>query len=102
MKKRQVFFVDGAHLIHGVNPSVVWSEKRLYVKAYSGRQRLNILGALNAMSHEMLYEANDSVVNAWTLVELLRKIRAAHPEEPISIILDNARGYWFNFVQSVA
>jgi transposase len=86
-----VLFLDAAHLIHGVNPSVVWSEKRLFVKANSGRKRLNVLGALDAVSHEMFYEANDTVVNAWTLVDLLRKIRAAYHEEPISIFLDNAR-----------
>lgn len=101
-EKGQVFFLDGAHMIHGANPSVVWSEKRLFIKAYSGRKRFNILGALDAMSNEMIYVTNDTVINSWTIVELFRKIKEVYPQGPISIFLDNARYQKCYVAQSAA
>lgn len=97
-----MFFLDGAHLIHSANLSVVWSEKRLFVKANSGRKRLNVLGALDAISNEMIYVTNDTVVNAWTIAELFRKIREVYPEGAISIFLDNARYQKCHVAQSAA
>jgi hypothetical protein len=32
---------------------MVWCFERLFVKAPSGRQRLNVLAALNAVTHEL-------------------------------------------------
>jgi transposase len=86
-----LFFVDAAHMIHSATPSVVWSEKRLFVKACSGRKRFNVLGALNAVTNEMIFVSNDTVVNAWTLADLFKKIRVAVPNGNVSVILDNAR-----------
>lgn len=89
-------------MVHSANQSVVWSEKRLFVKAYSGRKRFNVLGALNAVSHAMVYVTNDTVVNAWTIVDLFRRIRETYPEGAISIVLDNARYQKCHVAQSAA
>ncbi len=51
----------------------------------------NVLGALNAVTHQLVTVTNDSYINAQSVCELLRKIAAAHEEIPITLILDNAR-----------
>jgi hypothetical protein len=47
--KRTVFFVDAAHFVLGGFFATLWSLSRQWVKAPSGRQRLNVLAALNAL-----------------------------------------------------
>ncbi len=50
-----------------------------------------MLGALNAVTHELITVTNDAYINATTVCELLRKITQANVGVPISLILDNAR-----------
>jgi transposase len=64
---------------------------RLFVKASAGRQRFNVLGALNAITHELILVANDTYITAESVCELLRKIAALHLSLPITLVLDNAR-----------
>ena len=89
--KIRVFFLDAAHFIHGAYLSVLWSFKRIFVKANSGRSRLNVLGAVDAVSNEMIHLTNTTTVNAWSLVDLFRKLRKVHPVQPITLVLDNAK-----------
>jgi hypothetical protein len=44
------------------------------VKAASGRQRFNVLGAWNAVTRELLTITNTTVVNTDTMCDLLRTI----------------------------
>ena len=44
-----VFFVDAAHFVFGTFLCCLWSFTRLFVRAASGRQRFNVLGAWNAV-----------------------------------------------------
>jgi transposase len=90
-----VYFTDAVHPTHNSSPSYGWikrgSEKELI--ANSGRQRLNIHGALNAETHDVITLPVESV-NAAATVELLKEIDAAHPNAPsILVIADNA-GYY--------
>jgi transposase len=89
--KRRLFGIDAAHFIHGAFLSTLWSVRRLFVRANSGRSRLNVLGAVDAVTKRMVHLANTTTINAWSLVELFRKLRELHPEEPITLVLDNAR-----------
>lgn len=82
--------MDAAHFTYGVYLSTVWSKGRLFVKSNTGRKRFNVLGALNAVSHEMIEISNLTNINAWSLVELFDKLIERHPNEQISIVLDNA------------
>jgi len=63
----------------------------LFIKAPSGRQRLNVLGALNAVSHKLITVVNDSYINAQSVCDLLWKIHRLYSRMPVTIILDNAR-----------
>ena len=87
--KADVYFVDAAHFVLGAFLAILWSFQRLFIKTSSGRKRLNILGALNAVTHEMVTVINDAYINAWSVVELMRKIRARNPTGKVVLVLDN-------------
>ena len=38
----------------------LWSVTRIFLRAPAGRQRFNVLGALNAIPHELLTVTNDT------------------------------------------
>ena len=97
-----MFFVDAAHFVFGTFLCCLWSFVRLYVRAASGRQRFNVLGAWNAVTRELTYVANTTVVNTETMCELLRKIAAQHLVGPITLVMDNARYQRNALVQAVA
>jgi transposase len=86
-----VFFVDAAHFVFGTFLCCLWSFARIYVRAASGRQRFNVLGAWNAVTRELIAVTNTTVVNSETMCELLRKIAALGLTGPITLVLDNAR-----------
>ena len=86
-----VFFVDAAHFVFGTFLCQLWSFERIYVRAASGRQRFNVLGAWNAVTRELVSVTNTTVVNTETMGELLRKLAALGLAGPITLVLDNAR-----------
>jgi transposase len=69
----------------------LWSLTRIFIPAPSGRQRFNVLGALNVITHEMITITNDTYITAQSVCALLEKIAARYVGIPITIILDNAR-----------
>jgi transposase len=86
-----VFFVDAAHFVFGTFLCCLWSFARIFIRAASGRQRFNVLGAWNAVTRELIAVTNTTVVNTETMCELLRKIAASGLAGPITLVLDNAR-----------
>jgi transposase len=86
-----VFFVDAAHFVFGTFLCCLWSFARIFVRAASGRQRFNVLGAWDAVARRLIAVTNTTVVNTETMSELLRKIAAEGLVGPITLVLDNAR-----------
>jgi transposase len=86
-----VFFVDAAHFVFGTYLCCLWSFARIFVRAASGRQRFNVLGAWNAVTRELISVTNTTVVNTETMCQLLGKIAASGLTGPITLVLDNAR-----------
>lgn len=87
-----VYFADGCHPTHNPTPSYGWipKGKRAEVPANSGRQRVNLNGAINAETHAAIVFDSDCV-NAQSTIELLQRIEANHPDAPcIYVLLDNA------------
>lgn len=82
--------MDAAHFVLGAFLAVLWSFQRVFVRTSSGRQRLNVLGALNAITHEMVTVTNETYINSWSVVELMRKLREIHPKGKVVLVLDNA------------
>ena len=91
--KRVVLFVDAAHFVLAPFLGFLWSVVRVFTRseAPSGRQRFNVLGALNAITHELITVTNDAYINAESVCALLEKIANLYVGIPISIFLDNAR-----------
>ena len=97
-----LFFVDAAHFVLGTYVCCLWSVTRIFVRAASGRQRFNVLGAWNAVTRELIAMTNTTVVNTATMCELLRKIAAQGLSGPITLVLDNARYQRNAVVQDLA
>ena len=89
--QRAVLFVDAVHVVFAPFLGFLWCFSRFFVKAPSGRSRFNVLGAINAISHELITVTNESYINAQSVCELLWKMYHANLGIPITLILDNAR-----------
>lgn len=100
--QRAVFFVDAAHFVLGAFLGWLWSFTRVFVKTPSGRQCFNVLGALNAITHEILRVVNDTYITAEQVCQLLHRIAAQNLGVPITVVLDNARTQRCALVQELA
>jgi len=89
--KRRVLFMDAAHFVLGACLSKVWCFARLFIASPSGRQRFNVLGAVDAVTKEILTVTNETYINAETVCLLLTDITTRYAGEAITIVLDNAR-----------
>lgn len=98
---REVYFVDAAHFVLGAFLAYLWSFKRIFVRTPAGRQRYNVLGALNATTKKMITITNDSYITSVQVCDLLQKIKE-QTNLPITIILDNARYQKCVLVQNLA
>ena len=89
--QRAVFFVDAAHF--GLAPFLgfLWSVTRIFLRAPAGRQRFNVLGALNAITHELVTVTNDTYITATEVCALLRQLAALNLDVPLTVVLDKAR-----------
>jgi transposase len=89
-QERSVYFVDAAHFVLGSFIGYLWCMVRIFIPTSCGRSRYNVLGTINAITHQLITVCNETYINAGSVCELLYKIR----EETIgaiTIVLDNAR-----------
>lgn len=100
--KRAVFFVDAAHFVFGAFLSALWCFARAWIKAPCGRQRFNVLGAINATTHEVITITNTDYINSKSVCALLRLIKALDLTIPISLVMDNARYQCCKLVKDLA
>jgi transposase len=97
-----VFFLDGVHPTHNTRSSYAWIKKgqEKVIPTNSGRNRLNISGAMNAHDPTDVIVHESDWVNAQATVALLEKIVAKHPLlDRIYTIGDNASYYKNAIVQ---
>ena len=88
--ERDVYFVDAAHFVLGAFLGYLWSFARVFLRTPSGRQRFNVLGALNAINKQLVTVTNDAYITSTQVCELLRMI-AKDATVPVTLVLDNAR-----------
>ena len=89
--QRTVFFVDAAHFVYGPFLGFVWCLTRLFLKAPCGRQRLNVLAALHAVTQEVMTITNCSYITAESVCLLLCQLAHSYPTQALTVVLDNAR-----------
>lgn len=98
-----LLFMDSAHPVMGVFLCALWCFKRIFIKSSSGRKRLNILGAVNAITQNINFMTNETYINAETIIQFLYQLRIYYFDmKPIYIILDNARYQHCDLVRYVA
>jgi transposase len=100
--QRHLFFVDAAHFVLQPFLGFLWSFVRLFIKAPSGRQRFNVLGALHATTRQLVTVTNSSYINAQSVATLLEQLAASFADLPITLVLDNARYQHCHFIKSLA
>jgi transposase len=61
-----------------------------------------VLGALNAITHELITVTTDAYINSASVCQLLRQLAALALPVPITVILDNARYQRCRLVQDTA
>ncbi|TAE30724.1 MAG: hypothetical protein EAZ92_04115 [Candidatus Kapaibacterium sp.] len=71
-------------------------------KAPSGRQRFNVLGALNAIIRKIITVTNDVYINAESVCALLEEIAGQGIKTAITLIMDNARYQHYSLVKTRA
>lgn len=94
--------MDAAHFVHGSFLGYLWCLVRYFVPSPSGRKRYNVLGALNAVTHQMVRVSNHSYINALSVCELLGQLASSAGRLPLTLVLDNARYQRCALVQQTA
>lgn len=89
--KLLLFFVDAAHFVMLPFLGYLYSLTVRFIKAASGRQRFSVLGALNAVTKEVVMITDHGYINAVSVCALLQKLHDQFRQLPIVVILDNAR-----------
>jgi transposase len=69
--ERKVFFVDAAHFVWAPFLGFLWYWFRPFIPAPSGRKRFNVLGAIDAITHQIFTITNHEYINAESVCELL-------------------------------
>jgi transposase len=94
--------MDGAHFILQPFICALWCVTRLFIKASAGRNRINVLGVVNAITKEVLTLTNTTFINAETTIAFLKKLKEHYVDLPIKIVLDNARYQHCKLVEDAA
>lgn len=97
-----LLFMDAAHFILQPFICALWCVARLFIKASSGRNRINVLGVVNAVSKEILTVQNTTYINAETIIAFLKQLKEHYQDLPLKIVLDNARYQHCKLVEETA
>lgn len=97
-----LLFMDAAHFILQPFICALWCMARLFIKAASGRNRINVLGAVNAITKEVITITNTTYISAETIIAFLKHLKEHYGDLPIKIVLDNARYQHCKLVENVA
>jgi len=94
-KKHKLYFFDPVHQTHNNENDRGWMEKGAKgtrtVFSNTGRRRINIIGALNALELELVTIITEANCNKELLSCFLTELRASNPDcEKIYLVLDNA------------
>lgn len=96
----QIYFMDGVHPQHNSIAGYGWIKKgeTKYLKTNNGRQRVNINGALNLQSKDIIF-IEDGTINSETVIKTLQRILKHQVKGLIYIIMDNAKYYHAQIVK---
>lgn len=101
-EQRKVYFIDASHFVWGAFLGFLWCFTRMFLPTPAGRFRYNVLGAIDAVSHNLITVCNNGYINAQSVCELLAKMAAQNLYLPITVVLDNAKYQHCNLVEDYA
>lgn len=92
----QVYFLDSTHPTHNMKPSYGWilrgKDNDKFIKTNSGRERINLHGALSLKDHRAVV-LEEKTINHQSTLKLLGRLKRIHPKGKVYLILDNASYY---------
>lgn len=97
-----LFFCDAAHFVLQPFICSLWCAFRVFIKASAGRNRINVLGAVNAITKEIVTLSNTTYITSDTLIQFLKMLKEKYNDKPIAIVLDNARYQHCFVVKTIA
>ena len=78
--------------MHKAYLGFLWCYARTFISSPSGRHRYNVLGALDAVTKEVITFTNEDYINSTSVCALLDKIfHGGGKAIPITVVMDNAR-----------
>jgi transposase len=89
--KIELFFMDAAHFVLQPFLGYLYSLATRFIKSGSGRKRFSVLGAINAVSKELVMMTEVTYVDSMTVCALLKELAIAYYDRRIVVVLDNAR-----------
>ena len=101
-KKCHLLFMDAAHFVYAPFLCQVWCFVRQFIPSPSGRQRLNVLGVINAISKQLSFCTNFTYIDAQVIGNFLHQVANQYKDLPIYIVLDNARYQHCKYVIQIA
>lgn len=90
-----ICFIDGVHPTHNTKSTYGWIKKgeRKEIPTNTGRQRLNLSGALDINLGKVLIK-EDITLNAASTISFLKKLESAYPNaNKVHVFCDNAKYY---------
>lgn len=90
-KELHLFFVDAAHFVMLPFLGYLYSLAVRSIKSASGRKRFNVLGALNAVTQELVTITTHDYINAGSVCQLLERLHQLYSDLPLVLVMDNAR-----------
>jgi len=98
----RIYFLDSTHPEHNTKPSYGWILKGKandkFVKTNSGRERLNLNGALN-FNDKTAIVLEEETINKETTIHLLETVKQKQKTGKVYLILDNASYYHARIVK---
>ncbi len=89
--KIELFFMDAVHFVLIPFLGYLYSLTTRFIKSCSGRKRFSVLGAINAVSKELIIMTTVTYVDSMTVFALLKELAIRYYDRHIVIVLDNAR-----------
>ena len=89
-----ILFADGVHPQHNTINSYAWIKKgtEKTIQSNSGRQRINIIGAIDIADPTTIVTEQVETINALTILVFIQAIEKAYPHKKrIHLYVDNAR-----------
>jgi len=83
-----LLFVDAAHFALATFLGWLWSFTRIFIKAPAGRQRLNVMVAVDEITRQLHFLSNATCINTDTMLTFLLQLREQYLN---TLPLDNAR-----------